>query len=187
MKYYIADTHFNHKNIIQYENRPFKTTEEMDAFMIEQWNKTVNPKDEVFIIGDFCFDNSGVYATRILHKLNGKKFLVKGNHDSFLKNKNFDQTQLTWVKEYAEINDEGTRVILFHYPIASWNAKHYGAIHLYGHIHSHELTDAPDLTNCYNVGVDVNNFKPVTLNEIKQKLKEQGKYWEVKKDGQKTY
>ena len=169
MKYYISDNHFNHLNILEYENRPFKTTEEMDEEMIKRWNSKVkSPKDEVYILGDFCFDNSGKYANEVLDKLNGKKYLIKGNHDTFLKNKNFDITKFEWIKDYAEVNDGGMRVILFHYPIACWNAKQYGSIHLYGHIHSHKLEEAT-LINAYNVGADVQDFYPLTLKEILKK------------------
>ena len=168
MKYYIADTHFNHHNILEYENRPFNSVTEMDEELIKRWNSRVKDKDEVYILGDFCFDNSGKYANEILDKLNGKKYLIKGNYDSFLNNKNFDQSKFEWIKDYAEIKDNGLRVILFHYPIASWNAKIYGTIHLYGHIHSHKLEEAV-LINAYNVGADVQDFYPLTLKEILKK------------------
>lgn len=53
--FYIADTHFGHKNILKYDNRPFFTTEEMDNELVERWNAAVDPSDTVYILGDFCW------------------------------------------------------------------------------------------------------------------------------------
>ena len=78
--YVISDTHFGHKNIIEYCNRPFKSVEEMDLHMITQWNKTVTDNDIIIHLGDFAFGTSEEirnYASQ----LNGKKILVQGNHD----------------------------------------------------------------------------------------------------------
>ena len=169
MKYYTSDLHLNHRNILLYENRPFRSVEEMNEALIENWNRCVKQNDEVYILGDFCFDNSGELANRFLKRLNGKKYLIIGNHDSFLKAKAFDKSAFEWIRHYAEIHDEGHSVILFHYPIAVWNKKHHNSIHLYGHIHSntqdhHPMTYA--LGNAFNVGVDVCDFEPKTLKEI---------------------
>ena len=76
----ISDPHFNHSNIIPYSNRPFSSVKEMDETIIANWNKTVGPNDTVFCLGDFCFgtkDNIPYYA----RQLNGRKILIKGNHD----------------------------------------------------------------------------------------------------------
>lgn len=50
-----SDLHFGHKNIIKYENRPFKDIEEMDKAIIELWNKTVKKDDKIYILGDFSW------------------------------------------------------------------------------------------------------------------------------------
>ena len=72
MRYYIADCHFGHEKVRVLDGRTFATTEQMDAYMIKQWNqKVTRKKDEVVILGDFCFGN-GAYANEILSKLNGK-------------------------------------------------------------------------------------------------------------------
>ena len=169
MKYFTSDLHFGHKNIIKYEGRPFGSVAEMDEALIQKWNSKVKKEDEVYILGDFGFVN-GERANELLDRLNGRKYLIKGNHDySFLKDKNFDRTKFEWIKDYACINDCGTILCMFHFPIAVWDRQHHGAIHLYGHVHSNKDGHHPllfDLENAYNVGCDVHNFEPVTLKEI---------------------
>lgn len=80
MNYYISDTHFGHKNVIRYDNRPFDSIEEMDEAMIQLWNETVNDADAVYILGDFSWYKEDKTAL-ILGKLKGHKILIKGNHD----------------------------------------------------------------------------------------------------------
>ena len=121
-KFYCADLHLDHSNMLKFEpeNRPFTNVDEMNEAIIQYWNAKVKPGDEVYILGDFCFDTKGNRATNFLRRLNGQKFLVKGNHDAFLKAKDFDKSEFVWIKDYAEIKDtvngEEVSVILFHLP-----------------------------------------------------------------------
>lgn len=169
MKYYTSDLHFNHASIIKYENRPFTDSKEMDRSLIEKWNSKVRGGDEVYVLGDFAFSN-GIYANSLLHRLNGQKFMIIGNHDAFLQDKTFDKNLFVWTRYYAKINDSGRKVILFHYPIAVWDCAHHGAIHLYGHVHSNTTGHHPLLLKlpdtAINVGVDVNDYEPKTLDEL---------------------
>ncbi len=77
--FYIADTHFGHANIIKHCNRPFESADEMDNTLIENWNNVVGKDDIVIVVGDFAF--KGATHTEYLAKLNGKIYLVRGNHD----------------------------------------------------------------------------------------------------------
>lgn len=167
MKFYTSDLHLFHKNIIKYENRPFQSVEEMNQTIIDNWNQRVRDKDEIYILGDFAFCK-GESANEVLSQLNGKKHLIVGNHDSFLRDRQFDASKFEWIRHYAEVKDSGYRVVLFHYPIAVWDCQHHGAVHLYGHVHSNTADHHPllvNLQNAYNVGVDVNDFRPKTLME----------------------
>lgn len=171
--FFTADTHFCHKNIIKYEDRPFNSVEEMNEIMIQKWNAKVKPIDSIYILGDFIFSD-GITANQLVKRLNGKKYLIKGNHDSFLKDKSFDRSQLEWIKYYYMLRDNNIKYALFHYPIAVWDCKHYGSIHLYGHVHSNKDSHHPlliNLVNAFNVGVDVNNYEPVNISEILVKAK----------------
>lgn len=80
MRFWTSDTHFGHANIIKYCNRPFADVYAMDAELIWRWNQVVKPEDEVFHLGDFAFANRN-RVEDLLSKLNGRKFLVAGNHD----------------------------------------------------------------------------------------------------------
>jgi len=168
--YFTSDLHLNHTNIIKYCNRPFKTIEEMDTTLINNWNEIVKPKDSIYILGDFTFNNIE-YINHTLNILNGKKYLIKGNHDAFLKNKKLDLSQFEWIKDYytlkTQYKGEKIKLILSHFPFYTWDSKHYGSYHLYGHVHN-STTNLHTIigNNSYNVGVDVNDFKPISLEQI---------------------
>ena len=155
----ISDTHFSHTNIIKYTSRPFKSVEEMNEVMINRWNSIVTEKDQVYMLGDFCLAKSNDECEKIFYCLNGKKFLIIGNHDS-----NFAQRGLKWEKTFrlCEIRHNNVNYVLCHYPIETWNKKHHGAIHLHGHVH--EKTN--HMKNRYNMSVELWNYSPVELERI---------------------
>ena len=84
--FFTADTHFNHANIIKFCNRPFKSVEQMNETLITNWNSVISEDDIVFHLGDFCLGGAAEW-TKLLDRLNGKIYLILGNHDL----KNFRQ------------------------------------------------------------------------------------------------
>ena len=156
-----SDLHFGHKNIIQYENRPYESIEAMDANLIRMWNKTVSEDDLVYILGDFSFYD-GEKTSNILKFLNGKKILVVGNHDSkFLKDKKFNKELFEEIVDRKSIKRNKTKIYMSHFPMADWNNKELGSIHFYGHLHTmrNEVSEYMDGLRakgykCYNVGFD---------------------------------
>lgn len=172
MIYYTSDLHLGNNNIIGYENRPYKTVEEMDADIIYKWNAKVGRNDDVYVLGDFCFKRA-TRAIEYLKQLNGNIHLLRGNHDYFMSQLSFKHWLLLGDKRfdisseghYAHIEDGTHEVVLCHYPILYWDNMERGSIHLYGHVHTYRDCSkmAPD---SYNVGVDANNYYPVTLNEL---------------------
>lgn len=168
MIYYISDLHLFHDNIIKYEDRPYKNVFEMNEDIVKIWNKKVKKEDKVYIVGDFSFGGPEE-SNKILLRLNGKKYLVSGNHDFHLLSKRlFNKNIFEETNEYQRIRDNGRDVILFHYPILVWDKQHYGSYHLYGHVHSnkdsnHPLHHLPK--NSYNVSWDKIK-EPMTLDEI---------------------
>ncbi|MDE6946253.1 MAG: hypothetical protein K2P14_03600 [Anaeroplasmataceae bacterium] len=168
MKYYIADLHFGHKNILKFENRPFETVEEMTEGYVQIWNNKIKKGDEVYILGDFSF-YKGEETNKILKRLNGQKFLIKGNHDHmYLADDNFDTSLFVWIKDTHMLKDGDHRILLFHFPIQVWNKQHHGSLHFYGHVHSNTGTMHPmkyEIPNSYNVGIDILK-EPMTKTEI---------------------
>lgn len=123
MRYYIADNHFHHAKMnTAMDKRGFESLEAMHDYMIKQWNSVVRKNDEVVILGDFSL-GKGEETNGILRQLNGKKFLVNGGHDKFLQDRKFDQSLFQWIKPYAEMHDDGRKVVLCHYPIFCYNGQ----------------------------------------------------------------
>jgi len=178
MIYFTADTHFRHGNIIKYCERPFNDVDEMDKEMIGRWNSLVTKNDDIYILGDFMYKGNAKEANEILSKLNGRKYLIKGNHEKYLNKEDFKSEAFEWIKDYHVLNIEGTKIILFHYPMLSWDGSYHDSIHLYGHVHNSGIQH-PDYgeklkllgPRAINVGVDVNDFYPVSLQEILKRCK----------------
>ena len=168
MNYYLADTHFGHDNIRKLSNRKFKTVEEMDETIINNWNNRVTDNDDVYILGDFSYKSKDpIYY---LKKLNGRKHLIVGNHDTeLLKNPNHKK-YFVEIADIKMINDNGIQIVLCHYPMVEWNGYYRGVLHFFGHVHNtfhNETTQyASKMKNAYNVGVDIIGFIPRTLDEI---------------------
>lgn len=178
-KFYISDTHWGHNNVLAFDQRPFKTVDEMDAELIRRWNSVVNAGDIVYILGDM-FWISPSKAKPIMEQLNGQKFLVKGNHDRWHDAK-FDKLFVK-IDEYMEVEDNGRKVVLCHYPIPCFKNHFYGWVHLYGHVHNsfewnmmeHQRFLMEELytrqCNMINVGamMPYMDYTPRTLDEIER-------------------
>ena len=152
MIYFVSDTHFYHKNIIQYSKRPFSSVEEMNQKMIDNWNAIVKPTDTVWHLGDFAFCNYLLFA-KLLSDLNGEKNVILGNHDKTIEE---NVTRLTSsgllksVQHYKELKYNSQFIVLLHYGMRVWNKSHHGSIMLYGHSHG----SLPPWGKSVDVGVD---------------------------------
>lgn len=182
MKYFTSDTHFNHANIIKYCNRPFASVEEMNEELIKRWNEKVTMDDEVYHLGDFGFFNSQTpekYSMEnILNRLNGRIYLVLGNHDNYnmiYKQKHHFVAISNMMREYAG----KYKLIMSHYPLLCFDGSNSKTINLFGHVHSGPTqTGNPDFDrlkmlfkeNQYDVGVDNNDYAPVSFTKVLQKL-----------------
>lgn len=157
---FIADTHFGHSNIINFKRsddkplRDFATVEAMDEYMVECWNAVVRPQDTIYHLGDVVINRK---ALPILDRLNGRKVLIKGNHDIFkLKDyiKYFDD-----IRAYKVMTKEG--IICSHIPIHPESLSRW-KLNLHGHLHSNTLPDKR--YRC--VSVEQINYTPISLDEI---------------------
>ncbi len=168
MIYFTSDLHFYHEKIISHTNRPFSNMEKMNQALIENWNRTVSAQDEIYILGDVTMKGPEL-AEEALSQLKGHKYLIKGNHDRFVKNENFNSSLFEWIKDYYELSYENNKFILFHYPIEEWNGYFRGTIHLHGHQHNHENYNFENLEKNlkrFDVGVDANYMRPVSIEDI---------------------
>ena len=173
--FFTSDLHFGHKNIIDFDDRPFSCVEEMDRVLIERWNKKVTQEDLVYILGDISF-YSNQKTCEIMKQLNGRKILIKGNHDDRIDGK--AEACFEEVTDYKEIYLAGNiHIVLCHYPITFFNRHHYGAYMFYGHVHTTDewvmvenykygLEQLGIKCNMYNVGTMLWNYEPVTFEEI---------------------
>lgn len=141
MRYYISDLHLFHKNIIRLDDRGFENLEQMHEYIIKQWNSKVRKHDEVVILGDFSY-GTAVQTNEILKQLNGKLFLVKGNHDRFVGKNDYALQRFLWIKDYAQMSDDKRNVVVCHYPIMCYNMQYRrnadgicSTYMLYGHVH----------------------------------------------------
>lgn len=142
MRYYIADLHFFHENMNHsMDHRGFGSVEEMNEYMIRKWNGKVRKKDEVVILGDLSWGNVE-QTNELLAGLNGKLYLITGNHDRFVTRSGFRTERFVWIKPYAEISDNNRKVVLCHYPVMCYNGQYRldksgnsKTYMLYGHVH----------------------------------------------------
>ena len=141
-RYYIADLHFFHDALnTRMDKRGFSSGEEMNEYMIGKWNDRVRKKDEVVILGDFSLGKADE-TMELLKRLSGKKMLIEGNHEKYLKDKSFDKSLFEWVKSYAELHDNNRKIIMSHYPVFCYNGQYRKSASgnprtfmLYGHVH----------------------------------------------------
>ncbi len=170
MIYVTADLHFSHDNIIRHCDRPFRDVDAMNEKLIQNWNSLVKPDDEVYVLGDVTMKGPD-QAFSLLSRLVGKKYLIRGNHDNFVDNDEWQQYQWVfgWVKDYFELTVDNQVFVLCHYPFLEWNQQRRGAIHLHGHQHNHadyNLQKRKQGLRRYDVGVDANGYTPLALKQI---------------------
>jgi calcineurin-like phosphoesterase family protein len=155
--WFTSDTHFFHKRIVELANRPFANMEEMNEVMIQKWNERVRKGDLTYFLGS---DTSNV-----IDRLNGQIHVIRGNHDDGLER---FKTRFVTFQSYKEIKIGTQNIVLFHYPIAIWHGANKGYWNLHGH--SHGNFSDPVLPR-YDVGVDPNNFAPVSFDEVSEIMK----------------
>lgn len=179
--FFTSDLHFRHGNIIKYCKRPFETVQEQTEKLIENWNKTVPDTAIVFILGDFAFATKNQWRG-FLNRMTGKKYLILGNHDRHedIPTEMFEDV-VDLAKVSIKIKDhEWKTFILSHRPILCWEGSNDGSIMLYGHVHTctnPEVDETIDSElvklmpkNSWDVGVDNNNYTPVSVHEVLEKI-----------------
>ena len=169
--YITSDLHFYHKNIIKYcpKSRPFSCEEEMNEIIVKNWNDKIGKNDSVYILGDVSFGKPSA-TIQLLNRLNGRKKLIVGNHDTdkYLSEDDFCSC-FEWMKVYNIEKILGKYVVMFHYPILEWDKKHYGSYHFFGHCHSTNK----DKLSCrrFDVGIDGSpDFAPYNMESLFEEI-----------------
>ena len=174
MIYFISDTHFNHINIIKYCNRPFEDVTKMNSTIINNWNKVVTNNDEIYHLGDLTLGRKEQFF-EIANKLNGKKYLIRGNHDTWRINI-YEEFGFTVLKNPPIILKE-YRLVLSHTPIQDKQIPD-GYINIHGHIHNKSLEECMDkydlskfsVKKHINISCDVTNYSPISLEKLMEKV-----------------
>ena len=180
--WFTADLHLGHRNIIDYCNRPFADVAEMNRVLITNWNKTIGHDDTVWVVGDFALGKIDE-TLRMVRQLNGRKVLVAGNHDRCWHG--HKRRADGWTERYLDAGFDkiiqgettvdlpnGTTATICHFPyrgdshatdrFAEHRPNNTGGWLIHGHVH-----DRWRLSNrMINVGVDVNDYRPLAADTI---------------------
>ena len=182
MNWFTSDNHFGHSAVIQYCNRPFTNLAEMNEELIKRWNNRIKPDDTVYVVGDLALCPFKEFEP-IAARLNGKKFLIKGNHDHY-SNAQYERLGFKVFRELL-MDIAGRRVRLSHFPYAPrwWKrpfcykselrflerrpkrVKGETLMHGHSHVRYKKSNDGR-----IHVGVDAWNFYPVSQREIESLL-----------------
>jgi len=192
-RFVASDIHFSHRNILQYcphrvhesFTDDIKSADDLEIdFLIElmnekiisNWNGKVEPDDDVFILGDVAMGKIAL-APALIRRLNGRKYLIKGNHDVSLTKLITKDNSLTdlfvWIKDYHEmshalpgINQKKNLICMSHFPFLHFNGQNQGTLHLHGHLHSAPENRFRLGKRMMDVGIDGNNLHPYLLDDV---------------------
>jgi calcineurin-like phosphoesterase family protein len=183
-KFVVADLHFGHKGVCKFtapngvdKLRPWDDTETMDDALVEYWNQTVKPEDEVYVLGDVTMNRS---ALPTIGRCNGRKHLIKGNHDT------------APIAEYLDYFYEVSAcrvlkdMILTHIPIHASGLGRFG-VNVHGHLHAYTVkTNVEVLDRVYQdiddpryicVSVEQTEWKPVLLDHVREEIKKRKEWY----------
>lgn len=163
MQYLISDTHFNHTNVIKYCNRPFVNTEEMNNYLIKQWNSVVKDDDTVYFLGDFCLGNRQT-VIELGKQLNGHKILIMGNHDRVTKTAFIDAGFEEVYKKPTVFKFGNSELLLSHAPVYDTDYNN-----VCGHVHDMNINDKKHFCVC----VEQINYTPIELEKVLEYFREQ--------------
>ena len=178
----VSDTHFGHTGVCRFMRRdgvtklrPWDDADEMNEDMVKAWNERVRPSDKVYHLGDVVINRKYL---NILHRLNGDKVLIKGNHDIF---KLEDYTQyFRDIRGYHVLNG----MILSHIPIHEESISRFGT-NIHGHLHERRVMTKIRWGNTkefdeivdpryHCVCVEQTNWAPISLEEVVKRIKDEG-------------
>ena len=179
-----SDTHFGHTGVCRFTNndgskmRPWTDPDEMDEEMVKRWNETVRPNDKVYHLGDVVINRK---ALKIMHRLNGDKVLIRGNHDIFRD----DEYRLYFreLRAYHVMNG----MILSHIPIHSESLGRFG-VNIHGHLHANRVRKEVETLHEFHqrgsrhyidvryhcVCVEQTDYRPILFEDVIKRIEAEG-------------
>ena len=181
----VSDTHFGHAGVCRFTRndgvtklRPWDDADEMDEFMVKAWNERVRPNDKVYHLGDVVINRKSL---AIMHRLNGDKVLIRGNHDIF---KDTDYREhFRELRAYHVMNG----MILSHIPVHVESLGRFG-VNIHGHLHANRVkkirgvnaktgeilySDEPDV-RYHCVCVEQTDFAPILFEDVIKRIEAEG-------------
>lgn len=165
--YLISDEHHYHSNIIKYDNRPFKDIIEMREMMIVKHNEIVTPNDITFHLGDFSMSKDYDNVNKIVERLNGKHYFIKGSHDEWLPPEHPERYMFSYNIYF---------IVLDHYQMDHWPRSHHGSIHFFGHQHGRSKSENIK-GNKMEVFCGDFNYAPVSLDYLIKRITDKPDYF----------
>ena len=151
-----SDEHYGHYNILEFCDRPYENTTDMDNGLITNHNSIVSENDTTIHLGDFIW--KGYKFEEIINQLNGFHIFIKGNHDHSYPKPTKGHKYQVLENQILEFEYMKKRFVACHYPLYEWNGSFRGSKHFYGHSHKER-----QIKNAYHVGVDTNEYLPINL------------------------
>lgn len=167
--WFTSDLHLLHPKVVRYSNRPIDV-EEHDEWIIARINEKVKKTDTLYILGDISLKSKS-NVLYLLQKINCENIhFIEGNHDdeAFIKNVDNFFTSTSQIKDLSYNFEKfgEVKISLCHYPLLRWNKQRHGAIHLHGHDHNEYI----DMADTLDIGVDAQNYYPISLRDVILKL-----------------
>jgi len=163
MYFFIADEHYDHDNMLIYQDNPFEDITDKNETMISNHNSIVKSNDTTVHAGDFCWAKNYQGAQKFISRLNGNHIFLKGSHDKWLQRNKSIQI---WEKQFGK----KVYLVVCHYAMHSWARSHYNSWHLYGHSH-HDL-NLSGKRHC--ISVENTNYFPISFEEIEEIMEKKG-------------
>ena len=167
-----SDTHFGHTGVCRFTRndgvtklRPWTDPDEMDEEMVKRWNETVRPNDKVYHLGDVVINRK---ALKIMHRLNGDKVLIRGNHDIF---RDDDYREhFRELRAYHVMNG----MILSHIPLHTDSLGRFGT-NIHGHLHANRVMLDKNIDPRYHcVCVEQTDYRPILFEDVIKRIEAEG-------------
>lgn len=169
MIYVTSDLHFCHDRAFVYEPRGFTNVYDMNEAIVENWNRLIQPADDVYVLGDIML-NDNATGLKLLKSLKGQIHIVLGNHDTDTRKDLYNSCwNVVEIENAIRLKYNKHHFFMTHYPCITSNLEKESlrqcTCSLYGHTHQKD-NFYQDIPFIYHVGVDSHSCTPVSLDQV---------------------